>query len=132
MDELRSARHKRVIRFSVLQERTEDDELFLWTTIPDPDPLPEEVAERHDLQKILQQAIATLPPKYRSIVLLRYAAQLTFTEIGHALHMPTATAKTYFQRSKPLLRAALAETVRPRAPYSSLSPGGRQIMQEVV
>ena len=75
LDELRRIRSKHLISFSTVQESTEDDELSLWATIPDPDPLPEEVAEQHDLQAILQQAIATLPPKYRSIVLLRYTAQ---------------------------------------------------------
>lgn len=58
--------------------------------------------------------------KYRSSVLLRYAAQLTFAEIGQALHMPTATTKTSFQRSKTLPRAARPERIRPLAPYSSL------------
>jgi RNA polymerase sigma factor (sigma-70 family) len=133
LDELRCARRKQqVISFSALQESAEDDEFSLWATIPDPSPLPEEVAERHDLQALLQQAIDTLPPKYRSIVLLRYVGQLTFIEIGQALHMPTATAKTSFQRSKPLLRAALAEKVRPFAPYPSLLPAERQTMQGVV
>ena len=49
-----------------------------------------------------------LPPRYRSVVFLRYASQLSFSDIGRALNMPEATAKTYFQRAKPLLRAALA------------------------
>jgi DNA-directed RNA polymerase specialized sigma24 family protein len=44
------------------------------------------------------------------VVLLRYIAQLSFAEIGQVLQMPEATAKTYFQRAKPLLRATL--TVR--------------------
>src|SRR5229473_2977883 len=68
---------------------------------------PEELAEQSDLQQHLHNAIQTLPIKFRSVVLLRYAAQLSFSEIGQALNMPEATAKTYFQRSKPLLRAAL-------------------------
>jgi len=41
-------------------------------------------------------------------VLLRYASQLSYAEIGRVLHMPEATAKTYFQRVKPLLRNVLA------------------------
>jgi RNA polymerase sigma-70 factor (ECF subfamily) len=49
-----------------------------------------------------------LPPKFRSVVLLRYAGQLSFSEIGKTLSMPEATAKTYFQRARPLLRAALS------------------------
>ena len=104
LDELR---RKRVIHFSELQTPSEDDELSPLAIIPDNSPLPEDVAERHDLQEILQEAIASLPPKFRAVVLLRYTAQLSFSEIGRALQMPEATAKTYFQRAKPLLRAAL-------------------------
>ena len=77
--------------------------------------LPEELAERNDIQAILQQAIDTLPPKFRAVVLLRYASQLSFAEIGQALNMPDATAKTYFQRAKPLLRAALTPQLHPAA-----------------
>jgi len=112
VDELR---RKHAIHFSELQVSTDDDELSLLDSLPDPAPLPEEVADRHDLQEMLQKAIDTLPTKYRSVVLLRYAAQLSFAEIGRSLEMPEATVKTYFQRAKPLLRAALHEYVKPVA-----------------
>ena len=112
LDELR---RKHAIHFSELQVNTDDDELSPLDAIPDTDPLPEEMADRHDLQEILQKAIDTLSPKYRSVVLLRYAGQLSFAEIGQTLQMPEATAKTYFQRAKPLLRAALADYVSPVA-----------------
>jgi RNA polymerase sigma factor (sigma-70 family) len=104
LDELR---RKHAIHFSELEPLNDDDELSPLATMPDTDPLPEELAERRDLQQCLQKAIQTLPPKFRSVVLLRYAGQLSFSEIGQALDMPEATAKTYFQRAKPLLRAAL-------------------------
>ena len=68
--------------------------------------------ERHDLQRALRAAIDSLPPKFRSVVLLRYAGQLSFSEIGKTLSMPEATAKTYFQRARPLLRTALASQWR--------------------
>jgi len=103
LDELR---RKHAIHFSDLESLNDDDELSPLATMPDTDPLPEELAERRDLQQCLQKAIQTLPPKFRSVVLLRYAGQLSFSEIGQALAMPEATAKTYFQRAKPLLRAA--------------------------
>ncbi|MGH2481083.1 MAG: RNA polymerase sigma factor [Ktedonobacteraceae bacterium] len=106
LDELR---RKRVLHFSELQTAGEDDELSPLALIPDTSPLPEEMAERHDLQDILQHAISGLPPKFRAVVLLRYTSQLSFSEIGQALRMPEATAKTYFQRAKPLLRTALKE-----------------------
>jgi len=77
-------------------------------TMQDRSPLPDEVVERRDVQDTLLKAIGALPPKFRAVVLLRYAAQLSYAEIGRVLHMPEATAKTYFQRVKPLLRNVLA------------------------
>jgi RNA polymerase sigma factor (sigma-70 family) len=106
LDELR---RKHAIHFSELEAAMDDDELSPLVAIPDGSPLPEELAEQSDLQRCLQEAIQTLPVKFRAVVLLRYASQLSFSEIGQALDMPEATAKTYFQRSKPLLRAALTK-----------------------
>ena len=105
LDELR---RKRSIHFSELEASNDDDDLSPLAIMPDTRPLPDEIAERHDLQQVLRKAIDGLPPKFRSVVLLRYAGQLSFSEIGKALNMPEATAKTYFQRARPLLRAALA------------------------
>lgn len=105
LDELR---RKHTVHFSELETPSDEDELSPLAVMPDTSPLPEELAERHDLQVHLQQAILALPPKFRPVVILRYTAQLSFSEIGRMLHMPEATAKTYFQRAKPLLRSALA------------------------
>ena len=104
LDELR---RKRAIHFSELEAANDDDDLSPLAIMPDTRPLPEEIAERNDLQRSLRRAIESLPPKFRSVVLLRYAGQLSFSEIGQTLSMPEATAKTYFQRARPLLRAAL-------------------------
>lgn len=108
IDELRQLSRKRAIYFSELETVNDEGEYPSLFAIPDPGPLPEEQVERRDLQRRLHTAIGMLPPCYRSVVFLRYASQLSFSEIGRALNMPEATAKTYFQRAKPLLRAALA------------------------
>src|SRR5690349_8585652 len=105
LDELR---RKRSIPFSMLETSEEEEEGSWLASLRDPAPQPEEVAERHDLQERLQRAIDGLSPRYRSVVRLRYNGQRSFAEIGRALNIPEATAKTYFQRAKPLLRAALA------------------------
>ncbi len=109
LDELR---RKHAIHFSELEKSVDDDEQLALADMPDISPLPEEVAERHDLQQILLAAIQELPPKFRAVVLLRYASQLSYAEIGRVLNMPEATAKTYFQRVKPLLRNALASQLQ--------------------
>ncbi len=105
LDELR---RKRAIHFSELESENDEDDLSPLAIMPDTRPLPDEIAERHDLQQALRTAIDALPPKFRSVVLLRYAGQLSFSEVGRALNMPEATAKTYFQRARPLLRTALS------------------------
>src|SRR5207253_2089300 len=104
LDELR---RKKAIHFSELEAANDEDDLSPLAIMPDTQPLPEEIAERRDLQQSLQRAIQGLPPKLLSVVLLRYAGPLSFSEIGKTLNMPEATAKTYFQRARPLLRAAL-------------------------
>lgn len=109
LDELR---RKHAVHFSELEKSIDDDEQLALADMPDISPLPEEVAERHDLQQILLKAIQELPPKFRAVVLLRYASQLSYAEIGRVLNMPEATAKTYFQRVKPLLRNALASQLQ--------------------
>ena len=60
-----------------------------------------------DLRKFLLKAIDILPSRSRAVVLMRYTDQLSFREIGQALSIPEATAKTYFQRAKEPLRALL-------------------------
>lgn len=75
--------------------------------ILDQSPSPEEMAERQELQLLLQEAIASLPPKFRAVVWLRYAYQPSFAEIGRVLNMPAATVKTYFYRARLLLRQKL-------------------------
>jgi RNA polymerase sigma-70 factor (ECF subfamily) len=117
VDELRR-RRRYAIQFSQLEaDENESDGTSFLNDIPDNSPLPEDIAERHDLQQLLQNAIQSLPPKFRAVVLLRYVSQLSFSEIGKALSMPEATAKTYFHRAKILLRKSLAPQLQ--ATYAS-------------
>ncbi len=83
------------LRFSELSREDESDELELTESIQDPQPLPEEIVEQLDLHAVLQQALGKLPPRFRSVVHLHFFGQLSFTEIGHTLKIPTSTAKTY-------------------------------------
>jgi RNA polymerase sigma factor (sigma-70 family) len=104
---LDALRRKRLPSFSEVETGHEEGEAASWDAIPDTSPAPEELAERRDLQQAIQRAIQALPRKYRSVVLLYYGDQLTFSEIGRALNMPDSTVKTRFYRAKPLLRAVL-------------------------
>ena len=58
------------------------------------------------LQDVWLQLYRSLPT-LRTVVLLRYAGQLSFAEIGRVLQMPATTAKAYFYRACPRLAAML-------------------------
>jgi RNA polymerase sigma-70 factor (ECF subfamily) len=71
------------------------------------EPLPDELVERADLQRVLSEAIARLPPLYADVVALRYAADRSFAEIGVILDCDEGAARVRFHRAKTLLRQHL-------------------------
>jgi RNA polymerase sigma-70 factor (ECF subfamily) len=111
VDELRRRYRRTEIPFSSLEWKYRDEERSPIEAITDPEPQPEEVAERDDLHTLLQQAVFSLPPTFRSIVHLRCFRQLSYSEIGRMLNMPESRVKTYFFRSLPLLRRELTSSV---------------------
>jgi RNA polymerase sigma-70 factor (ECF subfamily) len=99
-------KRKRPVAFSALVLDEEDAGLL---DVPGSDPLPDELAERADLQRVLSAAIDALAPAYREVVALRYAGDLQFGEIAAVLGMPENSVKTRFQRAKVALRDALRD-----------------------
>lgn len=123
---LDALRKKRMICFSELGKRqagpygweaVEDgEELSPLASLVDPAPSPEETMEYHEAQRVLREAIEGLPPSLRPVVLLHYTDQLSFSEIGVLLKMPRNTAKSYFYRALPRLRATLTAQVQTHPP----------------
>ena len=77
----------------------------------DDEPLPDELAERADLQRVLSRAIAELPPAYAEVVALRYAGDRSFAEIALILDVEEGAARVRFHRAKQLLRRYLRARV---------------------
>jgi RNA polymerase sigma factor (sigma-70 family) len=71
------------------------------------EPLPDELVERADLQRVLAEAIHQLPPAYAEVVALRYAADRSFAEIAVILECDEGAARVRFHRAKSLLREQL-------------------------
>jgi len=107
VDELRMRYRRTEIPFSKLEWKYREEELSPIEAITDPEPLPEEIAERIDLHRSLQQAIVSLPPKFRSIVCLHCFKHLSFSVVAVTLKKKENTVKTYFYRSLPRLRKTL-------------------------
>ena len=98
---------RRVTLYSTLEWQAEEDDISPLATLSDSHPLPDEVAEFNELQRRLMCAIQSLPTKFRSVVLLRYIHQYSFSEIGQVLEMPMTSAKTYYYRACSKLRTFL-------------------------
>ncbi|HWI50195.1 MAG TPA: RNA polymerase sigma factor [Rummeliibacillus sp.] len=78
---------------------TEDDTLLFLT------PSQEDQYENIDLQ----QALSTLPTKYREVVILRFFEDMKIEEVAYILNENTNTIKTRLYKALKLLRIELQE-----------------------
>jgi RNA polymerase sigma-70 factor (ECF subfamily) len=102
-------RRRRTVPLGALDE---SGDTSLQLDPADDEPLPDELAERADLQRLLSSAIDALPPAYAEVVSLRYAGERSFAEIALILDCDEGAARVRFHRAKALLRRhlrALAE-----------------------
>jgi RNA polymerase sigma-70 factor, ECF subfamily len=83
------------------------DGLDMYSQLAVDDKLPEDELEGLELQKYIQKQIAQLPPKYRSIIMLRYLEDFSLQEISDILDIPIGTVKTRIHRGREALRKKL-------------------------
>ncbi|MDE3057757.1 MAG: sigma-70 family RNA polymerase sigma factor [Bacteroidota bacterium] len=57
--------------------------------------------------KFLEQAIQSLPPKYRTVIIMRHSEEKDYQEIARALHLPIGTVKAHIFRAREMLYKAL-------------------------
>ncbi|WP_028785028.1 RNA polymerase sigma factor SigW [Thalassobacillus devorans] len=69
--------------------------------------LPEEEVESLELQTYIHKEILALPPKYRSVIVLRFLDELSLQEIAEVLEIPVGTVKTRIHRGRETLRKRL-------------------------
>src|ERR1700682_4813534 len=72
---------------------------------------PMDVATRHDLQRAVRQAIASLPSHYRDTIALQAFGELSYEEIAKTLDIPLGTVMSRLNGAKRLLRERLGDLV---------------------
>lgn len=70
-------------------------------------------AER-ELRETVREEIALLPPKYRSVLVLRHLQELSYEEISDVMRVPIGTVKTQLFRARALLKERLEDIDRAR------------------
>jgi RNA polymerase sigma-70 factor (ECF subfamily) len=79
--------------------------------IPDSTHNPEMLFYNTELQEALSDAIHSLPPKYRMVILLRHQQNLSYQEISEITGLPEGTVKAQIFRARRLLRERLKSVI---------------------
>ena len=68
---------------------------------------PQDIAARHDMQRAVRHAIASLPSHYRDAIALQAFGELSYEEIAKTLDIPLGTVMSRLNGAKKLLRERL-------------------------
>jgi len=74
---------------------------------------PQDIATRHDMQRAVRDAIASLPSHYRDTIALQAFGELSYEEIAKTLDIPLGTVMSRLNGAKKLLRERLGALAHP-------------------
>ena len=101
----RSEMSKKRYSFQYLDvsDMSNKDQEYSYSTSEQPD----KNFEHEELKEKIQQALSTLPPFLREVVVLKHYQQLKFKEIAQITNTPEGTLKSRFFRAMELLKQEL-------------------------
>jgi len=73
------------------------------------DPTPHDIARLHELQGRLENAVGSLPPEFRQLILLRHRQHCRYDEIARITDLPLGTVKNRIFRAREMLRGHLGD-----------------------
>ncbi len=88
---------RRSMAFSELD--SDEGEAPFAETLEDAEPLAHELFEQAELRAELDEALETLHPDHRAVLIMRYQEGLSFVEIGEILDRPMNTVKSWHRRA---------------------------------
>lgn len=84
---------------------TDDSEFYHQPT--DSSNNPEQIISQKENLRIIQQAIYSLPIKFREVIVLRHLQDLSYIEIANILKLPQGTVKIRLYRAREQLKKIL-------------------------
>lgn len=101
-------RRRRADTVSLDAPRRAGDAEIEWEPPDRESPRPDEAAAARDRSRVLDRAVAQLPPALRAAIVLRHVEELSYEEIARTLGVPLGTVKIRIHRG----REALARILR--------------------
>lgn len=104
-------RKKKLYTFSIDKEIQADDSDYKFE-IPDHENKPDRHILDDQLKTILNEAIDTLPKKYKDVIVLRHKEEKEYEEIAKELKIPLGTVKAHIFRGRELLNKYLKDKIK--------------------
>jgi len=102
-------RRRRLPTFSIDKPVTGDDGGEYTIELPDQEEIADLKLMTGEKKQILEQAIASLPDKFRTVVQLRHEEDLDYQQIADILKLPIGTVKAHLFRARKRLYDILKE-----------------------
>ena len=100
---------KRRIKTISLERPVRSGERTRPQDVPDDTMRPDKRIISQQRQQLIEQAICTLPDKFRNVIKLRHQQEKSYKEIADELELPLGTVKAHLHRARKRLYIALRE-----------------------
>lgn len=104
-------RKKKLNTFSIDKEIESEDSDYKFD-IPDTDYVPDNKIIEDQRRKVLEDAIESLPEKYRQVITMRHKQEKEYEEIAKELNLPLGTVKAHIFRGRELLNKYLKDKIK--------------------
>ncbi|OGU32383.1 MAG: RNA polymerase subunit sigma-24 [Ignavibacteria bacterium GWA2_55_11] len=104
-------RRKKLLTFSIDKPIESKDSDYTFE-VPDSTYEPDKSIIADQRKKILDEAINSLPPKYRQVIILRHTEEKEYQEIARQLKLPLGTVKAHIFRAREMLYKYLRDKMR--------------------
>jgi len=102
---------KKELNYVSLDAPIETDDSEFYPQPVDSTNDPEQIIVRQEDAQAIQEAIYSLPLKYREVIVLRHLQDLSYIEIANILKLPQGTVKVRLYRAREQLRKILSDNV---------------------
>ncbi len=94
---------KKKLRTYSIDEPIQYKEEQVQMELPDQEPTPEKQLLSDERSKMIDEAIESLPPRYRYVIVLRHKEEKSYEEIADILKLPLGTVKARIFRAREML-----------------------------